>query len=275
MKLLSRLQLNIGKYLEVKMVLSLNKEKIARCFLRARESYDREAKVQNELRGELCDLLGSVSEIDFSRVLEIGCCTGGLTELICKRHRPEVFYVNDLVGEFEQIAARRVEKECGCSFRPLFGDIEQLSLPKDLNLVVSSATFQWLSNLESFFAEVSRALLQNGFLAFSLFTPGTLAEFKELTGVGLGYRSREEISKMLGKHFTIRQERHKNATLYFPTVKDILHHLQATGVGGVSEYQWSKAGLKRFIQEYEKSFSTERGLPVSYASSCYIAQKKQ
>lgn len=256
------------------MVLALNKDKIARCFLRARESYDREAKVQEELRQELCDLLAGAGGIDFSRVLEIGCCTGGLTELLCSRYHPEKLYVNDLVEEFAEVVADRLEPGCMGAFEPLFGDIEQIQLPDRLSLVVSSATFQWLVNLDTFLDNVARALAPKGMLAFSLFTPGTLAEFREITGVGLNYRGRDEIRGLLEERFTVVEEKQIDSVLYFKSASDILHHLRATGVGGVSEHHWSKKGLLRFEELYETRFREKQGLPVSYAACCYLAVRR-
>ena len=62
--------------------------------------------------------------------------------------------------------------------------------------------------------------------------------------------------------------------LLLPTPTDVLHHLRATGVGGLREYRWTKAGLRRFEQEYRTGFGTPEGVPVSYASTCFVARKK-
>ena len=262
------------------MVIDLNKEKISRCFLRSLKTYDSHATVQRLVNARLLGLLDFLPAVRYERVLEIGCCTGGLTAMLCKNHACGTHYLNDLVDEFYQAVRKRVPIEYGQRLRPLFGDIEQLALPDNLDLIISSSTFQWLADLPLFLPKLATALKKNpedsedSFLAFSIFGPGTLFEFKELTGVGLHYRPMEEIVLLLEKNFIIEIVKSEKEKIYFPTTKDILRHFQATGVGGVSEYRWSSARLKDFERGYVENFSTDEGLPLTYVSYYFVARKK-
>lgn len=256
------------------LVMTLNKEKIAHCFRQAMTTYDLHATVQRQVGARLLTLAGQVPVISYERVLEIGCCTGLLTQMLCRQQRVETLFLNDLVADFADLVMTRISGDRRPQLQPLFGDIEKLPFPDRLSLVISSATFQWLADLPGFLHRLAHALCEDGFLAFSIFGPGTLQEFTELTGVGLAYRSPEQIAGLLGRDFILEQMVTEQERLFLPTPRDVLHHLRATGVGGVRAYRWTGLGLRRFEQEYQARFATSEGVPVTYASTCYIARKK-
>ena len=185
------------------MVMTLNKERIASCFRQAMASYDLHATVQRQVSGRLLALAGQSPAISYERVLEVGCCTGMLTEMLCRQQRVETLFLNDLVPDFGASVRARIPEGRMPHLLPLFGDIETLPLPDRLTLAISSATFQWLADLPGFLHRLAQALEKDGFLAFSIFGPGTLAEFTELTGVGLDYRSPEEIAGLLERDFVL------------------------------------------------------------------------
>ena len=253
---------------------SLDKEKVARCFRRARTSYDEHGVVQKRVGDELVELLADFPQIRFDRVLEVGCCTGMMTRTLCERFAVERLYLNDLVPDFEQTVIDRLPPGLGTTIQPFFGDIESLQLPQELDLVVSSSTLQWLEDLPAFFHRVARALGESGHLAFSLFSAGTLKEFKQLTGIGLDYMQTDELVHILETDFELKWIKSREKTQDFPTTYDLLRHFKATGVGGVSEHRWTTGSLKELERNYKQHYGTSRGLPVSYATTSVIARKK-
>lgn len=252
----------------------LDKDRIAQCFLRSIHSYDTAAQVQNKLAGRLMQSLQSMPDSTFTSILEIGCCTGTLTGKLCSERPVQRLYCNDLVPEFEEVLQKRLASNCSVQFHPWFGDIEELPLPSELSLVISGATFQWLSDPHSFLKRLGRELVPGACLAFSLFGPGTLHEFSSLTGVKLEYVSDEALTETLDADFEIFHYKQFQDTLFFPTVREILGHIRDTGVGGVSEYKWNKQSLQEFEKGYEETFATATGLPVSYSSSCFVARRR-
>lgn len=256
------------------MILHLDKEKIARCFRRSLPTYDEAARVQKDLAGRLLQSLDALPDISFRRVLEIGCCTGVLTEMLCSAKPVETLFINDLVPEFEKVTLNRLPRRESLHVNPFFGDIETLALPPDIDLVISGATFQWLADLPAFLSRLGRELASGSYLAFSLFGPGTLQEFSLLTSVGLGYRSDQEVCSLLEGDFVLEEQRTYRDKLFFSSVREILYHIRATGVGGVSEYRWSRETLARFEKRYQQEFGDPKGLPVSYSCSCFVARRR-
>jgi malonyl-CoA O-methyltransferase len=274
MRLLARLKAGILKTEDGCMLLSLDKDNIARCFRRSLPTYDEAAIVQNRLAAHLLEMLQSLPDSAFRSVLEIGCCTGGLTEMLCREKPVTSLFLNDLVPEFEDVVLRRLEQYNSVELNSCFGDIEKVDLPEELSLVLSGATLQWLSDLPSFFNRLGRELEPGTYLAFSLFGPGTLKEFSHLTSVELNYYPHSQITAMLEEDFFLECDDHCQEQLFFPSVREIMDHIRATGVGGVSEYRWNKDSLRRFTDGYQKEFGGERGLPVSYVSSCFVARRR-
>jgi malonyl-CoA O-methyltransferase len=256
------------------MVLNLDKNRIARCFRRSMHTYDKAAEVQNRLVDRLVQLLDSVPDAAFDSVLEIGCCTGTLTEKICSTKPVQRIYCNDLVPEFEELLQTRFSPESATRLISYFGDIEKLTLPPNISLVLSGATFQWLCDLPAFFQRLGAELNSGSWLAFSLFTPDTLKEFSTITNVELEYMADDELKNLFKNDFDLIQYQSFQDTLFFPSVRAILSHIRDTGVGGVSEYKWSKKTLQSFEKQYTERFSSASGIPVSYSSSCYLLQRR-
>ena len=256
------------------MFFHLDKEKVARCFRRSLPTYDDAALVQKELAVRLLHSLDVVPDTSYHRVLEIGCCTGILTEMLCGEKPVQTLFVNDLVSDFEEVVLSRIPRRESLRVRSFFGDIESLTLPAEISLVISGATFQWLADLPAFLRRLGRELDSGSYLAFSLFGPGTLREFSQLTSVGLGYRSNSEICSLLEEDFILEEEDSFREQLFFSSVREILHHIRATGVGGVSEYRWSRKSLADFERRYRQEFGERKGLPVSYSCSCFVARRR-
>ena len=257
------------------MILKLDKEKIASCFRRAHASYDHHGVVQKKVSDELITILSAYPQISYKRVLEVGCCTGVMTEALCKRFSIGSLFINDLVPEFQQTVIDRLPQNVRQNIKPFFGDIEELNLPENLDLVISSATFQWLENFADFFKKVADSLNEKGYLVFSIFGPGTLAEFRQLTGIGLHYYELDDLVNKLEDHFEVKVVKSRRERVYLPTPHLVLKHFQATGIGGVSEYRWTSGRLKTFEKEYQEQFGTDDGVPVSYVSSLVVAEKKK
>lgn len=250
-----------------------DKNEVARRFKRSLATYDENAVVQKKVSARLVDLLQTCPGLRFSRVLEVGCCTGIMTENLCRRYPIETLYLNDLVPELCEQAKLRIAKEIHFPPQILPGDIEVTTLPDNLDLIVSSSTLQWLSNFPDVFAGFAIALRAGGYLVFSFFGDGTLLEIRELTGRGLCYPELEQFRQILKSQFTILMTESCHNELIFSRPREVLRHLQATGVGSLGSFRWTPTGLRRFEQKYHNLYGSEKGVRLSYISHFVVARK--
>ena len=253
--------------------LLLDKQRVARSFKASAATYDANATVQRQISRQLVSMLQTVGIPGLGRVLEIGCCTGILTELLVRQVAIDTLYLSDIVEEFcaatSKLIAGRVQ-----DVQLLPGDIEQCSLPVELDMVISSATLQWMTDLSALLTRIRQALHNGGYIVFSIFGPGTMGEISALTGRSLAYHSPEIIKQMVTDRFRLISLHSETARLYFPTVREVLLHIRQTGVGGLGSSPVLKGKFKEFNREYRRRYASNEGFPVTYNSTFVIAEKK-
>ncbi|KJS01830.1 MAG: hypothetical protein VR65_07860 [Desulfobulbaceae bacterium BRH_c16a] len=252
----------------------MDKDRVASRFKASAATYEHTAIVQKEISRQLIAMLDRFTIAAGARVLEIGCCTGVLTELLCRRERIDRLFVNDIVPEFCAHTEKRTAPHVG-RVEGIAGDIEMANLPQCLDLVISSSTFQWMTDLPTLLEKLAASLNTGGHLAFSIFGPGTMGEIASLTGRSLDYYSVDALHAMVREHFHLVTIHTEQKCLYFPSVRAVLRHIQKTGVGGLKGDRWTQGKLKDFEKQYIARFSTDDGLPVTYVSTFVIAEKRE
>ncbi len=251
----------------------LDKQLVADSFKASAATYEENAIVQKEISRRLIHFLHEYYPLHLSRVLEIGCCTGILTEMLVSAKDIQRMYLNDIVPEFCSITGERI-KEYVDRVDCIPGDIEKCFLPEHLDLIISSATFQWMADLPTLFKNIRDALRQKGFLIFSIFGPGTMQEISSLTGRSLQYHSHEILTEMIEEYFDIVKIQDEIRQIYFPDVRSVLQHIRLTGVGGLGRTKWMPGKYKEFSKQYTSRFASEKGYPVTYTSTFVVAAKK-
>lgn len=249
---------------------SIDKNRIRKRFARSASSYHQAAEVQRDMAETLLDqLFMADGRSEFQRILEAGCGSGLLTDRLEERLLFERLYLLDLVDEWSDFHQKRP----GTEF--ITGDIEQVELPHDLDLVISNALFQWIGDLPRLLGRFADALCPGGILAFTTFGPENLREVAALTDRGLAYPGREELLAMLEKHFEPLACREETVTCFFERAVDILRHFKATGVTATGGTAWSRARQAAFETGYREHFMAEDGrLPLTYHPITLIARKR-
>lgn len=249
----------------------IDKHFVCRQFRRAAADYDRQAAIQHRVANRLLSMTAEYTGQQTLRVLEIGCCTGLLTgKLVNSGIRIGSLVLNDLMPDF---AERLPENLLTEKLRFLPGDIENIVLPGSFDLIISSSTFHWLDDLEQTLIKLLAALHPGGVLAFSLYGPGNLPEIKELTGIGLEYRSLKEIASMLEKRCRLESAHQEKEVFLFPTPRDVLEHLRQTGVNSINRRPWTRRELQHFCLEYKKRFQIDQSVRLTYHPLYFLARR--
>ncbi len=243
----------------------IDKERVRSSFGKHLFSYTQHAVVQASMAEELAWKLHNAHPGAFQRVFEIGCGSGVLTTAFLKRFPVEAYFANDLVEECRHEVAAIVKHHKDTVFDFAGGDIEQIpAFPEKLDVIISNATFQWLTNLPTFFQRLKQALRPGAFLAFSTFGPENLHEIRRLTGVGLDYMPRDDLYALLTRHFEVLSCEELVMSLPFRSPLSVLRHMRLTGVTGVEKRSWTKSGLREFEQQYWAQFGENEEVPLTY-----------
>ncbi len=247
----------------------LNKALVCRRFAGSIDSYADNAVVQRETAHELVAALIAESGNRFDNVFEVGCGTGLLTAIIAGELQYQKLTVNDLVPDFRHSIAKITTAEF------IAGDIESVAeLPQPVDLVISNATFQWLTDPDAAFARFAGIMPPRGVLAFSTFGPENLREIAAITGHRLAYHSLVNIRKMLNIDFEVKTITEQSRSMVFNAPLEVLEHLRQTGVTGLSNKIWTKSVLKNFINSYIDRYSVTGGVVLTYHPILVIAVKR-
>lgn len=107
---------------------------------------------------------------------------------------------------------------------------------------------------------------------------------RRLTGVGLPYRSREELERNLRPFFHILHSEEEMIPLTFRTPLEVLYHLKQTGVTGLDTSSVSattsfslrtRRDLQRFCEQYTHLSGREDSVSLTYHPIYIIAKKKE
>jgi malonyl-ACP O-methyltransferase BioC len=251
----------------------IEKGRIKLCFQRAAATYEEQAVIQQRVADHLLAMLQRCAGGSFNRVLEIGCCTGLLTGRLTRQY-PDIgeLVLNDLVEEF---ALRAGDQPGIPAIRFLAGDIENLELPGPFELIISSSTFHWISDLPALLAKLAGHLTPGGTLAFSLYGPDNLREIRELTGIGLDYHNLEEVTAMTAGYLDVICSDERLEPFFFSDPSAVLAHLRETGVNAVSNAPWTPRRLEEFLRAYREKFSDPRGVRLTYHPQYLVARLPQ
>ena len=250
-----------------------DKDLIKLRFEQAATTYEQHAQVQSLVAERLLRLLALTAEVTTApRILEIGCCTGLLTEKIAERY-PDMTHLtaSDLVDAFEHCLCSKGVLRCK-QVTFLAGDIETVALPDTYDLIISSSTLQWVHNLSRLSGKLSRHVKKNGVLAISLYGEDNMQEIRSMTGMGLDYLDLDQLKMVLGEHFQIIAADQSRETLWFPDALAVLQHLRATGVNSIGQKAWTRKQLRAFLAEYTERFSSAEGVRLTYHPMYVIAR---
>ena len=148
----------------------IDKDKLKRRFSRNAKQYDKYANVQKIMGDKLISIIDNKN---IKNILEIGCGTGYVTRSL-KEHFPEakITAVDIAPGMIEYVKSTipNADIEFVC------GDVEEMVLSEEYDLIISNATFQWFNHFDKTVGKLIGQLGEDGSLIFSTFGEKTFIE---------------------------------------------------------------------------------------------------
>ncbi|MVO98380.1 methyltransferase domain-containing protein [Paenibacillus lutrae] len=271
---------------------------VARRFDRSAEGpYDVHARVQSVMAKRLADsvtLMTDKSDMGELRILEIGCGTGSLTEILNEKWPCSCITAVDVSPAMIKAAERRMLRTAGDdslrsgsrrdSLRFVQADIEMWTKHApagSFDLILSNACFQWLRDPAATLRYLQRLLSPGGLLAFATFGPDTFRELHQSferayrtigrtpQRHGLSFQTREDwLSQMRAAGLSeIRSERSDYMDEH-PSPRDFLLSVKALGASS-SEAEVPGVTLSRqlftaMFRHYENHFGIPGGVSATY-----------
>ena len=251
-----------------------NKELIYHRFNNAASSYQTYAIVQKEMAEALVQLAQQYIGLSQRKMFEIGCGTGLLTQEILKHFSSDELTCNDLVDEVAPYVKRLAENYSGKNFYFLGGDAELLPYPCRQDVIWLGATLQWIQDIDRFFLKLSASLNDQGYVVLSSFGPDNYQEIKTTTGMGIEYKTIEQVMASAQNQFELVAKQEWHRTLWFKSPVEVLKHMRLTGVNGVTARRWTRGDLLRFQQNYEQ-FAQLEGYPLTYHPFLLVLRKNK
>ncbi|SEO91225.1 malonyl-ACP O-methyltransferase BioC [Aquisalimonas asiatica] len=250
-----------------------DKAAIRRAFDAAAETYDAAAVLQHEVGRRMLDRLDFI-RLQPQRILDIGAGTGHATAALRKRYRKANVVAFDL-----STAMLAHSRRHGSWLRPVpavCGDAEALPFAdRSVDLIFSSATFQWCADLDRLFEECQRVLRPDGLLMFSTFGPDTLKELRESWSDADGYRHVNRFVDMHDIGDALVSARFADPVMdmeYFnmtyASAGDLMRDLKAIGAqtvtGGRVPGLTGRARLQRMVDAYDRYRDSDGRLPATW-----------
>ncbi len=248
---------------------------MAQRFARSTPTYDEAAIVQHEMARQLVRLIKLVAKsCRFEKVLELGCGTGLLTDLLVRKFAIRQMVLNDIVPDLAHAAQRFTigRRKLQVAIHP--GDMELIPLPASQDLVASNAALQWAAEPETMLKKMTDSVKPRGLLAFATFGPRNLQETRDLTGASLHYLSLNTIQTKLAADVELIECQEQIRTVSFQSAYEVLQHLKRTGVNSVQQQSWSPRKVKQFCNVYESRFGAGDIVPLTYHPIIVVARRR-
>lgn len=254
-----------------------NQAQVRRAFDRAADRYEQFAVLQNEVCNRLLEKL-EIVKITPKFILDAGAGTGKAIPALFDRYKKAQVVALDLSENMLEQSSRH-----GGFFRSphlVCADIEKLPFADDsFDLIFSSLSMQWCSDLDAALLEAKRVLKPGGLFVFSTFGPDTLKELRhswaqvdEVSHVNHFIDMHDIGDALLQGGYAEPVMEAEIMTVTYDSVDAIMHDLKAIGanITASSSSQVSsnkglmgKSVLQTVRHSYE-SFRRDNVLPATY-----------
>lgn len=243
---------------------------VRRSFNAASPRYDAHAVLQTRVREQL---LERITGIEPRVVLDAGAGTGVATRALQRRFSGATVVALDFAERMLHVARR--QQGWFRRFARVCADLEQLPLASGaVNLAFCNLTLQWLTEPDRALAEFARVLGPGGWLYFTSFGPGTLAELRNAWAKVDGYThvnrfiDVHDLGEAVGRNgFDDPVLDVERFTLTYRDLRALMRDLKAIGAHNVNAGRprglMGRQSLWQLAAAYE-SFRVAGRLPATY-----------
>ncbi len=254
----------------------IDKELVKSRFSKCISTYNNNAEIQKRISRRLSKLIRKTTKQNYKNIFEIGCGTGFLTNELLKFIEPNNYYLNDLVEGMKTELDKIISKKHTKNYTFLWGDAETINFPDDIDLLVSSSTFQWFNDFDTFLTKANCHLKQDGIIACSMFGVNNFKEIRTIMNKGLTYPNFSDLVNKINNKYSVISTYQEEYILYFNSPIDVLKHIKYTGVNGTNSQKWNKKDLIEFERLYTKNFMESNGkFSLTYHPIYIIARKRK
>lgn len=254
----------------------MNESGICRNFSIAAATYDQGAGIQRKAARALIGRCPPVAE----NILEAGCGTGALTNLLASTYPAASIVAVDFSGDMLRVARANVVGRNVCFVE---ADLrKELAASPQFDLIASNAALQWLADdLDAVLRRLCRRLTPSGSLAFSYFGPDTYRELRDalsrVTGQQVrlpsdGFAAPDVLAATVRRHFQLVEVETVDYVETFPTLRALLANVRSTGTRGNGpspKIAWTPGLLQRVEDDYRQACGE---IVVTYQISFCIAR---
>ncbi|SPT71922.1 Malonyl-CoA O-methyltransferase BioC [Anaerobiospirillum thomasii] len=229
----------------------MSASRVKKSFDKASASYHDYAHVQKDMAEYLVSMLPLKTR---DLILEAGCGTGNLTELLIKNSIGADLVINDISPAMLQKCQELIAPLADKKALAYAGDFMDLKGSATYDLVISNAMLQWCQDLKGALLHLKSLIKDHGELAFSSFGPQNFKEIKSLLDIGLDYKGQDEICAILeslGFKCIFKERVIKE---YFAGSHELLSYIKHTGVGALNDKPLSFKELRNFMSCYDRDF---------------------
>ena len=224
-------------------------------FNKAAVNYDKHAKIQKQAADHLFEYIDTLSP---KSILEIGCGTGFLTQLMQKNFHASTYFISDIASNMVERCKQKYNAPNANFF---VADGENLPISNKLDLIVSNLTFQWFQNFEETLLNLYK---QTKTLAFSTLIDGTFDEWRR-KHVELGIKEKTLVMQPLAKLETVCAKLSnknydiitKTITVKFNNAPEFIKSLRYIGAI-TSSCRYSPSCLKKLLKAFAE------GITINY-----------
>ncbi len=244
------------------METKLDKRTVVNNFSRYASSYDQYSDVQNETARMLARILPKEG---VTNILEIGCGTGNYTSVLKGIFKDANIKAIDISESMVKAARQKLKGE-KVAFE--VGDVEEIELGGEYDLITSNAAFHWLGDLDGVIKKTKSSLEKDGALIFSAFGPKTFLELKASLHSAIGctiaftpdaFLCKSDIESVLLKYFKRVKITERLIRESYSSLRDLLNKIKYSGTRGSGANigrAWSPGLLKKIEDNYMERFGS-------------------